>query len=151
MFYDYTLTIPPNTLITKPVTKIVTVSPGLVDRVMIIFPTGVAALAHIRILRGTHQVWPSNLDGDFASDGEFLDFSENYPLQDAPYEFILSGWNDDDSYTHKLIVRFNITPLERKSVPGLAERLRQALASGVGLILCQIEFIQVLYQIPLQF
>ena len=124
MFYDFSFTIPANTPITAQVTRTCLVSPGCVDRVMVIFPTGCAALVHVRILRATHQLWPSNLDGAFASESEFLDFVENYPLDDPPFEFILSGWNEDDTYSHTIIVRFNIILVERDKKKGVADQLR---------------------------
>ena len=132
MFYDFVLTIPANTPVSKPVASTGVVCPGRVDRVMIIFPPGAAGLAHIRIARGSHQLWPSNLDGSFASDGEFLDFSENYPLDDSPFEFIISGWNDDDTYDHSITVRFNIVPVEQAAKPGLTDQIKTFL--GVGRI-----------------
>ena len=124
MFYNFPLTIPANTPITAQVTRTCLVSPGRVDRVMVIFPTGCVALVHVRILRATHQLWPSNLDEAFASESEFLDFVENYPLNDPPFEFILSGWNDDDTYSHTITVRFNIRSFEEGGHGGLVEHLR---------------------------
>lgn len=133
MFYSFDLTIPPNTPAAYPVGMACVVSSGVVNRVMVVFPTGCATLAHVRVLRSSHQLWPSNLDGSFASDGEFLDFDEDYPVSDLPFEFTLLGWNDDDTYSHTVTLRLGIVAAPPPPVPGLAERVRALFgAGGVG-------------------
>jgi len=132
MFFDFSLTIPHNTTYAQPVSLLCPVSPGVVDRLMLIFPTGCAGLAHVRIYRASHQVWPTNLDGSFASDGEFLDFTENYVLDNEPYAFVLSGWNEDDAYDHTVIVRFNIVALPKDKASSLTDAVRNMLGMTVG-------------------
>lgn len=127
MFYDFPLLIPANTTPVKPVSMDCTICPGVIDRVMFIFPPGAAGLAHVRVARGGHQLWPSNLDGSFASDGEFLDFTESYSLDETPYTLLFSGWNLDDTYSHTITLRLGITQPQSKAKPGLVDSLRASL------------------------
>jgi len=108
MFYSYDLEIAANTEKTSPVKLSCLLSPGTIDRVMVVFPTGSAKLAHLRIMAGSHQLWPTNVDGDFSADGEVLDYGEDFELTSTPFELQLIGWNDDDTYAHTITVRFNV-------------------------------------------
>lgn len=108
MFYEKRLTIPKNTSQASPVTTAIEVHPGLVKQVSIYFPPGCAALAHIQVYYWEHQVWPSNPNSDFTGDDTLVVFPENLVLFDPPYEFTILGWNDDDTYPHTPIVRFQI-------------------------------------------
>ena len=130
MFYSFDLTIPANTSPYYPVSLLCPVSSGTVSRVMFVFPTGCATLAHVRVYRSSHQLWPSNLDGSFASDGEFLDFDEDYPVLDAPFELLFTGWNDDDTYSHTVTLRLGVVQAEAPAQPTLAERVRALLGAG---------------------
>jgi hypothetical protein len=132
MFYSFDLQIPANTPEAHPVSLDCPVSSGVVNRVMVIFPIGVATLAHVRVFRSSHQLWPSNLDGSFASDGEFLDFAENYPVMDLPHEFTFSGWNDDDTYAHTITLRIGITAPEPPAQPSLTDRVRAMMGLSSG-------------------
>jgi hypothetical protein len=130
VFYSFDLTIPANTPAAYPVSLLCAVSSGVVERVMVVFPTGCATLAHVRVFRGAHQLWPSNLDGSFASDGEFLDFDEDYPVLDAPFELTFTGWNDDDTYSHTVTLRLGMTQPAALAAPSLADRVRALLGAG---------------------
>jgi hypothetical protein len=132
MFYSFDLLIPARTTIDHPVSLACVVSSGVVERVMVIFPTGCATLAHVRVFRSAHQLWPSNLDGSFASDGEFLDFDEDYPVLDSPFEFTMRGWNDDDTYSHTVTLRLGVVQQPAPSQPSLAERVMQLFQGGGG-------------------
>jgi hypothetical protein len=115
---------------------------------MVIFPTGCACLAHVRVFRSAHQLWPSNLDGSFASDGEFLDFDEDYPVLDFPFELLFAGWNDDDTYPHTITLRLGITQPAAPAQPSLADRVRQLLGVGGAATLWQIAYGLLLCRIP---
>jgi len=130
MFYSFDLTIPANTPAGSPVSQVCVVSSGVVNRVMFVFPTGCATLAHVRVYRAGHQLWPSNLDGSFASDGEFLDFDEDYPVSDLPWEFTFVGWNDDDTYSHTVTLRLGIVAPAAPAAPSLAERVLALFGAG---------------------
>lgn len=106
MFYSVNLTIPPNTPATAPITLDVPLVPGTVHQVDIQFPTGCAGLAHTVAVRGAHQVWPSNAEGNFHADGYVISWQDEYDLDAAPFLLRLFGWNLDDTYAHTVTWRF---------------------------------------------
>ncbi len=109
MIYEKRLTIPKLTLQTAPVSAEVEVHPGTVKQVEIYFPPGCAALAHIQIFFWERQIWPTNPNSDFTGDHTLLTFPENLILTEPPYTFVIKGWNDDDTYPHTPITRFQIS------------------------------------------
>lgn len=91
-------------------------------------------LAHVQIWRSEHQVWPANLDGNIAGENAVIGWPEDYDLDDEPYDLTLRGWNDDDSFSHTITVRFALLSLERKAEAresaGLLRRIGQAIFGG---------------------
>ena len=54
----------------------------------------------------------TNPDGAFNSNDERIEFSEYQEFYRAPFELVLVGWNEDDTYDHTLEVRFGVLPEE---------------------------------------
>lgn len=108
MFYDVSFEIPANTTKASPKKQDVKLTHGVIHRIEIGFPRGCAGLAHLGIRRGLHQVWPTNPQGSFNTDGYTIPINEYYELVTEPYILTLVGWNLDDTYPHTLEVRFGI-------------------------------------------
>lgn len=120
--YAFTLTIPPNTAKTSPVEAEVGLSAGVVRRVAVGFPLNCAGLAHVVIRHALHQIWPANEGQDMAFDNFVLKWDDEFPLTAASARFTLTGWNDDDTYPHKISFWFNILD------EALAERGQETLS-----------------------
>lgn len=112
MFYDFSLTIPPNTLKSAATEQKVKLTYGIIHRVEIEFPSGCAGLVHTQVYENSHQIYPTNPDGNISSDGRAIAFSDRYELFRMPYQVRLVGWNEDDSYPHTITFRFGIIPPE---------------------------------------
>ena len=126
MFYDFSFTIPANTTEADPQELVCKLTYGIIHRVEIIFPSGCAGLAHLQIREGLHQYWPTNPDGAFNSNDERIEFSEYLELYRTPYELVLIGWNEDDTYPHTLEVRFGLLPVwVLQPEPGLSGMLKK--------------------------
>jgi len=110
MIYETRLTIPPNTSQADAVSTDVSIHPGTVTVLEVLFPTGCAGLVHVQIQHWHRQVWPNNPDGDFSGNGSPMTFAEDYEVVDPPFFFTVIGWNEDEFYPHTPIVRFQITP-----------------------------------------
>lgn len=108
MFYDFTITIPKNTLKSKPIKANCKLTYGIIQHVSIAFPPGPKGLAHLVINRFEHQVWPTNPGGSFAWDCYTIEFSEEFDLTTNPHTLTLIGWNDDDEHQHTITVRFEL-------------------------------------------
>lgn len=83
---------------------------GVITHVEVEFPPGCAGLAYAYVRDGLHQLWPTNADGKFRTDGRVIMWNEYYEFFRAPYTLILGGWNLDDTYPHTITFRFEVTP-----------------------------------------
>ncbi len=110
MFYDFSFQIPANTTQKSPTELRCKLTHGIIHRIEIAFPAGCAGLAHLQIKEGLHQLWPTNPEGSFNTDGYTIVVNEFQELYRSPYTVTLVGWNDDDTYSHTLEIRFGILP-----------------------------------------
>jgi len=86
------------------------VCPGVVKHVWLFFPQGHVGTTKVRILRYEHQVWPTTLEAWYLGDGTVIEFSEEYPVEGFPWEFIVEGYNTSASYPHTVYIRLTILP-----------------------------------------
>ena len=108
MIYEKRLLIPKLTLESAPVSTTVEIHPGIVKQVQVYFPPGVAALAHVQIFYWERQFWPTNPNSSFTGDNTLLSFPEDLVIVDPPFELEIRGWNNDDTYPHTPIIRFQM-------------------------------------------
>jgi len=108
VFYSFDLTIPANTLESAPEELEVNLTWGVITRVEIRFPPRNVGLAKVKILEHRHQLWPTNLDGWFYGDDESIEWDEYHELFYMPALFTLLGYNEDDTFPHTPIIRFEI-------------------------------------------
>jgi len=123
MFYRVSLVVPATTLITAPVTALIPAVRGVVYRVSVQFPFGCAGLVGVSIWHRLFQLWPSNMGEWFASDGQTIEFQEEYQLVEVPYVLCVRGYSDDDTYDHKITVRLGVRKLEAGRLPAWMYRL----------------------------
>lgn len=110
MIYEYALTIPKNTPQETPVFGVIPIHPGIIKQVEVVFPPGPCGLAHIQLYLWERQVWPSNPNSSFMGDDVHILETEELEIIDPPFEIVILGWNDDDTYPHTPIVRVNLIP-----------------------------------------
>jgi hypothetical protein len=87
-----------------PITK------GKITQVMVFFPPGVNALAHIKLLYGLYQLFPGNEQGDFAGGDVLINWVEDVDITADPTVLTAVTWNDDDTYDHTITVHVVMTP-----------------------------------------
>lgn len=112
MFYDFSFTIPANTLRTTPEELDIKLTHGIIHRVEVGFPQGCAGLVSCVINEGLHQHWPTNPEGAFNTDNFTIAFNEFLEFTRRPYKLTLIGWNLDDTYDHTLEIRIGILPID---------------------------------------
>jgi hypothetical protein len=110
MYYETSLTIPAGTLKDSPVETVLKLTHGVVHRVEVEFPDGPSFLAGVAILYGPHQVWPTNPEGCFASNGHTIGFDDYYQMYFAPYALTIQGWAPEADYDHDVRVRVGVLP-----------------------------------------
>jgi hypothetical protein len=84
------------------------VDAGLVYQVEFEFPPGCSGLAHVAVFDGALQVWPINMGQFFASDAYVISFSETYMKKTKPHEFVIMGFNEDETYEHTIQIRIGL-------------------------------------------
>lgn len=128
MFFSFDVTIPANTAAALPQIDQVLLPPGVIQQVDVQFPSGCVGLVHTLCRRGNTQVWPSNPDGDFHSNGMTITWQDEYELDDAPFVLRLVSWNLDDTYAHTITWRFSLRRFPDRRRQSTAElRAAQAL------------------------
>ena len=112
MDYSVDLEVPKSTTAWDPAELRVRLTKGLIIGVRVGFPDGCADLLHCVIVRGIHQVWPTNPDGNYHWNDYVFEIRSEYPLEDYPLDMIIRAWNDDARNPHTVTVGFNLLPLE---------------------------------------
>ena len=112
MFYDFSFTIPANTLKATPYEQNIYLTYGIIHRVEIGFPAGPRHMVYVAIRDGLHQVWPTNSDGAFNSDNYTIIINDFYDMAGKPLFLTLQGWSPGTTYAHTIEFRFGILPAE---------------------------------------
>jgi len=97
------LDIPPNTKESKPATIRYNYGRALIQRAVITIPRGHSYLAHLEILSQGRPVYMRGeryIEGDDSQ----VTLAERVILEGPPYDLVLSGWNEDDTYFHSFYV-----------------------------------------------
>ncbi len=131
MFDAYDVTSPAQTTKAAPTEAIATLPTGFITHVGVQFPSGCVGLVHARILKGGHQVWPTDPDEDLSSNGFIISWEDRYDNSQPPYDLRLQVWNDDDPYPHTITFFFETAAAEPPG-GGAALTLSQRLASLLG-------------------
>lgn len=108
MNYRGSLTIPANTPVSAPVEQEMILGPGVMSRVRIAIPAGHHGLAHLRIYRWGHQLYPTTPDADYAGDDEVIEIEDNMPGDEPPYTLRLWGYNTSTQYDHTFEVSITL-------------------------------------------
>lgn len=123
------LTIPKNTTKAAYLEYVMHLPVGTIKRLWIEFPPGCAGLAGIQIFRRIYQIFPMPQDVWFRSDAAVLNFAFVHSVHNEPYEVLLRGYNNDDTYDHTIWFAFEMTGLSEDLSPGMAKFL-EALGSA---------------------
>lgn len=117
MIYSFAISTDANTAkADEKITKL-KLTAGIIHQLDIVFPAGCAGLAYIALFHGLHQVWPTNPDEYFHTDGETLSFKEFFQLPTEPYVIEAKTYNLDDTYNHAIIIRLGM--LKQSEIQGV--------------------------------
>ena len=130
MLFQASITIPKNTTEAAPEIEMLGIAHGIITKIMVRPRPGHAALAHLVILHREHQIAPSTENMELHGDTHPIDWGDYYEMYHEPYELKLRGWNDDDTYPHKLSIRIAVLP--RKAI--LAIAIVDAIKSLFGIL-----------------
>ena len=88
------------------------VTRGLVYKVEIDFPPGCSGLLKVKIFDGGHQVWPSNNNESFSTDGHIISFDDTLLKLAAPFQYTIHTVNEDTIYDHSVTIRIGMVSEE---------------------------------------
>lgn len=111
MIFVAAISTPKNTTKTAPKLTTIPIVFGKITQVMVMFPPGVNGLAHIKLLYGLQQLFPSNEQGDFAGSSVLINWAEDIDISHEPSKLTAISWNDDDTYSHTVTIHVVLTPL----------------------------------------
>ncbi len=118
-FFHY-LTIPKNTTQINPLIYNFHLPIGMINKLWMGFPRGCAGLAGIQIFRGVTQVFPLPAGVWLALDDVVIPFLFSHDMTTEPYFLELRGYNDDDTYQHKIFHAFEMSGKQSDIPPQLA-------------------------------
>lgn len=110
MIFVHNIKTPPNTPSDNPLRTSIPIIEGTLTLLSIQFPPGCNALAHMKLLWGLYQLFPSNEQGDFATGGETITWDEAIEITAEPLEIVAVSWNEDTVYDHTISVRIVMQP-----------------------------------------
>lgn len=120
MLHDFAITIPANTLESDPYEEEIYLTHGVITHVEIEFHPGCNGMVEVYVRDGLHQVFPTNADSRFKTDGATISWNEYHEMFEPPYLLTLGGYSPGTTYDHEIIFRFEVTPQE------VAERGKEA-------------------------
>jgi len=102
--YFIKLTIPANTPSDKPAETTIQVEGEILKEIAYLIPPGWYALAHFALFYGIKQVYPE-LEGQWMTgNDQFRVVHLNWKLPEYPCKLTVKGYNEDDTYEHKLYI-----------------------------------------------
>jgi len=110
--FVFDLTIPANRSAADPIEQVIDVGVGIVHLVEIEQPPGCGGKVYCAIRQGLHQVWPTNPDGAYRSDGRVYSTREHYGIAPGDPALVLQGWAPDAAYDHVVQFRISVLPEE---------------------------------------
>ncbi len=117
MIYSFSITTPANTPESSRKKTEVFLTKGIIHQVDFVFPRGSAGLLYLALASGLHQLWPTNPEEYFHTDGETISFKEFYEVKEKPMALQIYTYNLDDAYEHTVVVRIGL--LKRGQIQGV--------------------------------
>lgn len=84
---------------------------GIITKVDIEIPSGVAALSGVQIYAGGQLWYPQDASEWITGDGETVSFLDNRDIRKGsttPKDLTILSYNEDEEHTHTITVRFSI-------------------------------------------
>ena len=111
MLFSAAIVTPKNTSKQAPIETPIPIVFGTITRVAVWFPPGVNNLAHLKLLWGLTQLFPSNEQGDITGGGVLIDWPEGMVIDTQPQSLTAVTWNTDTVFDHEIDVYIALTPL----------------------------------------
>lgn len=83
---------------------------GIVHQVDVLFQSGCSHEVFVQILRGNHQVWPSNRGEKFRGDATVISFREFYELDPGNARLTAHVWSTLGADWKEVIIQIGVLP-----------------------------------------
>lgn len=110
MYYQATVTVPPNTPESAPLVSLLTLTAGVITTLRVGFPPGCSGLCHVQVREKGWQIVPWSLSESLHWDSYVFELLPQYVMAADPYDLTLLTWNLDDSYEHTIFVGVEVIP-----------------------------------------
>ena len=97
---------------TNQTSAIIKAARGVIHRIEIVFPSGCAGLVHVQLFTGGHPIAPTTFTQTYSGNGDVLEIPEFIELRKDFNIITIKGWNEDDTYDHKILFRIFVLPKE---------------------------------------
>jgi len=104
------------------------VNRGIIFRVWIQFPAGCAGLTKVKIALEGHPICPVHKDEEISGNDYTFEIPLMHPIIAEPQQLIIEGWNEDDTYDHKILFIFLILPKKYVLPVGALEGVMESLS-----------------------
>jgi len=131
LFVKY-FNIPANTSKTSPKTDTVTLIGEVLERVIILIPSGHVGLTGLQIYYGDYQLIPRPADEWLKGDNVLLNVPLMFELPEYETTLKLRGYNEDDTYDHTFYLYFITVSRETATWQKQLINLFKRLLRGFG-------------------
>ena len=98
-------------------------SAGVIHQVDFMFPDDSEKDLHVKVLRGGHQLWPTNVLGYLQGDNMIVSFREFMELSSARNNLTLRAWNTHATDDKDIIINIGILPKDIMQPFSMADML----------------------------
>lgn len=106
--YVAELAIPANTPEDKPVETSLQIKGAVLTQIHFSIPPGHCGLARLAVYYGIKQIFPTEAGTWLSGDDESFSLKLNWPLPEREVTLALKGWNEDETYEHAFLCRFEV-------------------------------------------
>lgn len=114
MFYDFVITVPAGTTEAAPAILDMKLTKGVIHHVEVKFRDGADWTAFCRIMRGGHQLYPTNQEGAFVADHFPIAFDDSFELDDEPLTLKAVCYSPTSTYPH--ILNIEISQMDNSTI-----------------------------------
>ncbi len=133
MWYHFTLTVPAGRLESNPVTKELKLTAGVIVWLGVGFPKGCKQLVKVRILEGSHQLFPTNPDEPAAWDGDIEGGLMYYELTEDENLLEAVGYSPGTAQGHDITIFINLLPKDVAYPTTQSTNILTKLAKLIGI------------------
>ena len=81
---------------------------GVIHRIDVVFPAGCHGKVNVAIFVGGHSIAPSTEGQTYKGDDEVISIPEFIELGKELNIVTISGWNEDNVYEHRILIRIYV-------------------------------------------